>query len=123
MIIHAVLFAGTRRARRAGDRARHVRSRAKQLLAKRRLAAARRRGNQNQQRRRIFFILASGFWLLVPVFHSTFCTCSRNLSNSVFSVTTSREITASFAFEPIVLISRFISCARKSNVRPTGSRD
>ena len=49
------------------------------------------------------------------------CACSRNFSNSVLSTTTSREISASFAFEPMVLISRFISCARKSSVRPTGS--
>src|SRR5262245_66656141 len=43
-------------------------------------------------------------------FHSTFCACSRNFSNSVFKTTTSREIRLSFAFDPMVLISRFISC-------------
>ena len=46
--------------------------------------------------------------------HSTFIACSRNFSSSALRVTTSLEIKASFAFEPMVLISRFISWARKS---------
>src|SRR6187399_1769340 len=50
VIIHGVLLARPRLARRAGDGASHVRPRREQLLAKRRLAAARRRGNNNQQR-------------------------------------------------------------------------
>ena len=41
--------------------------------------------------------------------YSTFCTCSRNFSNSAFITTTSREMTLSLAFEPTVLTSRFIS--------------
>ena len=55
--------------------------------------------------------------------HSTFCACSRNFSNSALSVTTSREMRLSLALEPTVLISRFISWARKSSIRPTGSLD
>ena len=127
MVIHSVRFAGPRRAGGAGDDAGHVRAGRQQLLAERRLAAARRRGEEDEQgpavgsRRPDGGLLTFGFWL--PAFHSTFCACSRNFSNSAFNVTTSREMTASLALEPMVLTSRFISWARKSRVRPTGSCD
>ena len=46
--------------------------------------------------------------LFIPVFlcHSTFCTCSRIFSSSVFASTTVWAIPASLAFEPMVLNSR-----------------
>src|SRR5204862_281744 len=120
IIIHPVPFARARWTGCARDNAGHVWIRRQQLLAERRLAPARRRGNHDQQRTGP----APGPRLSsFGVHHSTFCTCSRNFSNSAFNVTTSREIRLSFAFEPIVFTSRFISCARKSSVRPTGSFD
>ena len=52
--------------------------------------------------------------------HSTFCTCSRIFSNSVFASTTRWAMPASLAFDPIVLNSRKNSCSRKSRLRPDG---
>ena len=50
MPIHPVLFAGTRRAGRAGDGPRQLRARGQGLDAERGLARARGRGNHDQQR-------------------------------------------------------------------------
>ncbi len=52
--------------------------------------------------------------------YSMLANCSRSLSSSAFASTTSREISASFAFDPVVFHSRPISWARNSKVRPTG---
>ncbi len=50
--------------------------------------------------------------------YSTFPNCSLIFSNSSFIITTDFWISASFAFDPIVLISRPISCARNPNFLP-----
>ena len=52
--------------------------------------------------------------------YSTFCTCSRMRSSSVFSSTIWWAIGASLPFEPIVFASRPNSWSRKSSRRPTG---
>ena len=50
--------------------------------------------------------------------YSRFCTCSRIFSNSDFTSTTNFEMSKLFAFEPIVLISRLVSCNKKSSFLP-----
>ena len=55
--------------------------------------------------------------------YSMFCICSRIFSSSVLTSTTSFAIDAFAHFEPTVFISRFISCNRKSRLRPTGSSE
>ena len=50
-----------------------------------------------------------------------FESCSRTFSSSALHVTTSWEISTSFALDPIVLNSRAISWLMNSSVRPTGS--
>src|SRR5436190_13281104 len=47
-----------------------------------------------------------------------FITCSFTFSSSSFISTTSRWMAASLAFDPMVLISRPISCAMKLSLRP-----
>src|SRR5437868_633878 len=112
MVVHPILLPLARLARRAGDDANHFGTRLEQLLANGRLTGAGRRRDQQQQS------LRGGDSHKI---YSTFWTCSRNRSSSALIMTTSREMTASFALDPMVLISRFISCERKSSVRPTGS--
>ena len=51
--------------------------------------------------------------------YSMFCTCSRILSSSVFSSTTSWASGASLALLPTVFASRPSSCNKKSSRRPT----
>ncbi len=53
--------------------------------------------------------------------HSTFCTCSRIFSSSVFASTMVWAMPASLALEPMVLNSRKSSWQRKSRARPGGS--
>ena len=54
--------------------------------------------------------------------HSTFCTCSRIFSSSAFSADDDlRHAGALRPWSPSVLTSRFISCSRKSSLRPHGS--
>jgi hypothetical protein len=52
--------------------------------------------------------------------HSTFCTSSRIFSKVAFISTTSRDTRTSADFEPIVLISRFISCAKEVELAARG---
>ena len=56
-----------------------------------------------------------------PAFLPPSGTCHERFPLATGDYDYAREINASFAFEPIVFTSRFISCARKSSVRPTGS--
>jgi|GEM_PF-5156059 len=53
--------------------------------------------------------------------YSTFCTCSRTFSSSVFARTTFWAMPASLALDPMVFNSRLISWQRKSRGRPTAS--
>ena len=53
--------------------------------------------------------------------YSKFCTCSRIFSSSPFILTTIRAMRALLAFDPMVLVSRFNSCIRKSSFLPDGS--
>ena len=114
-VIMPVLLAPARRPRRARHRIHDVRRPVQQPLAQRALPAARRRRHHNHQ------TAALRCWTRFA--HSMFWICSRIFSSSAFIFTTCCEISAAFALEPIVLISRPISCARKSSVRPTGSFD
>ena len=50
-----------------------------------------------------------------------FWICSRIFSSSAFTSTTTRAISRSLHLEPMVLVSRLISCMRKSSLRPMGS--
>ena len=56
-----------------------------------------------------------------PPFYSMFCICSLIFSSSHLTATTVCAASAFWHFEPIVFISRFISCMRKSSLRPAGS--
>jgi len=51
--------------------------------------------------------------------YSRFWTCSLIRSTSDFKAITARAISTSWLFDPIVFVSRSISCERKSSVRPT----
>ena len=56
-----------------------------------------------------------------PPAYSMFWICSRIFSSSALISTTTLESSRSEHFEPMVLVSRLISCMRKSSFRPTGS--
>ena len=53
------------------------------------------------------------------IVYSIFCVCSRIFSSSALISTTIRASFTSEHLEPMVLLSRFISCSRKSSFRPT----
>src|SRR5688572_18491986 len=119
IIIHAVLLARSRLARSAGNGTRHIWSSGEGLHAQGRFACARGCRDDDQHWAGALGRFRSGWGRVRHARrHSTFWACSRNFSNSAFSTTTSREIRLSLALDPMVLISRFISCARKSSVRP-----
>ena len=54
----------------------------------------------------------------IPAPYSRFWICSRIFSISAFISTTVLAIWKSLALEPMVLVSRFISCTKKSSLRP-----
>src|SRR5690348_804735 len=98
----AVPLARPRRARGGRDRIPDVLSPGEQGLRDRRLAAPRWCGQHDDEWR-----------------HSRFSSCSRNFSSSPFIAITAWVMAASFALEPMVLVSRSSSCARKPSCFPT----
>ena len=58
---------------------------------------------------------------MATTYHSIFAACSRIFSISFLIASTWVVMRISFAFDPIVLVSRLNSCTRKSIFLPTGS--
>src|SRR4029434_6025170 len=107
IIVHAVHFIAARRPRRI--RTGHFQSidHFHELLDERRLSGAGWGGNDEQH----------------ASLYSIFWTCSRIFSSSALAEITRFDTRSPSAFDPIVFTSRFISCSRKSSLRPHGSGD
>src|SRR5262245_1474958 len=103
VVVHAVHFVAAHRSGRGRDGVTDVFACLEQMARNRGLPAPGGRGEHEQERG-----------------YSKFSSCSRNRSSSPFIATTACCMAASLALEPIVLISRPISCARNPSCLPTG---
>src|SRR5262245_2801288 len=126
MVMHAVGLVGTLGPRRGGDREHALGARGQQSLDQRALADAGRSRDHQQEAaglaiggHRHRFDPSCRFRRAHA--HSTFCTCSRRRSSSSLITITALAISTSFALDPIVLASRFISWSRKLSFRPASS--
>src|SRR5208337_316214 len=121
-IVAARKFAGARRTRGGGDRNFPAQAGPlEQALDQRALARARWTGKDDEPAGEICPV---NLLHTRPRSHSTFCTSSRIRSSTPLISTTLRLISTSLALDPTVLISRPISWATNSSLRPalSGSR-
>src|SRR5262249_30406497 len=120
-ILATVGLGGAARARggRHGEHA--IRPLLEQVLDQRALARTGRTGDDQDEAQFGSGGARRGRGLHEQGAHSTFCTCSRMPSISSFITITAWPISTSFALEPIVFASRFISWSRKLSFRPASS--
>src|SRR5208283_1997069 len=112
-----------RRARRVGDRKAQVRRLPDQLRRERRFTGTRRRGNDEDRRHALVIGLKSSEASSLEGPHSKLRACSRifsmdALTSSARLVIFRAPSPAPLVLDRIVLVSRFISCSRKSNFLP-----